>query len=609
MLPHHFEFDPEEPPEYLPLRACSLIGDNRTAALVGADGNIAWACFPNFDSPSVFAALLDPAAGTFRIRPARRYLAHQRYEAETNILVTEMSTSAGVIRIRDFMSVAPGRKLPTAELHRVVEGVTGEVEMELCFAPAFDYGQSKSEFQITQNGVLARFDGKRASLSTRVPLSVENEQVIARFLLCAGQDEVLVFDWNAPGVLPVEGYRSVRRLHEARHYWIRWVERFQYSGRYRESAVRSLLALKLLCYEPTGAIVAAPTASLPEWIGGSRNWDYRYSWVRDSSFILCALFRSGFVEEGSAYIDWLLSQILDSGTGHLRILYGIRGEDPPETELPLRGYRDSRPVRVGNGAADQFQLDIYGSLIDAAYQYDLYGGSLTAAEWAMLREIIETVRDRWRLPDQGIWEARNEPKHYTYSKLWAWTALDRGVRLARRLRVPAPIERWQEEAISIRAEVLERSWNAELGAFTATYDSADLDAAVLVMPVIGFLPPDDPRFESTTAAVLHHLKAGPYPLVYRYLAEDGINEKEGAFLLPSFWIAQNHALAGNIPKARETLEALMRIASPTGLFGEEHDAETGDILGNYPQGFSHLGLLQAALEIEKATLKQQEELL
>ena len=605
MVVHHFEFDNIK--DYPPIQSCSLIGDNRTALLISADGNVVWGCFPNFDNPSSFAAILDPKAGHFRIRPTHRYLSHQRYESETNILITEMSTSVGVVRIRDFMAIASGRRLPTAELHRIIEGVTGEVELEISFAPVFLYGQSKPHYTLTENGVIAHFDDpekKRAVLSTRLPLTVEQNQITARFTIRAGEEESVVFDWNPPEVLPVEAYRSVRRLHEARHYWIRWLERFQYFGRYREMAVRSLLTLKLLCYDPTGAIVAAPTTSLPEWIGGKRNWDYRYSWVRDSSFILCALFRSGFVEEGAAYIDWLLSQIIDETK--LKILYSIRGEDEKETELSLRGYKDSKPVRIGNGAKDQFQSDIYGSLLDAVYQYDLYGGNLTAAEWSKLLEIIDLVRSKWQFPDQGIWEARNEPKHYTYSKLWAWTALDRAVKIAQRLRVKAPTDAWQQEANTIKQEIFDRSFNKTLGAFTATYDSDSLDAAVLIMPIIGFIDANDSRFVSTTEVILTQLQAGPYPLLYRYLSDDGINEKEGAFLLPSFWLAQNHALAGNIAKARETLEALIRIASPTGLYGEQYDAQTGDILGNYPQGFSHLGFLQAALEIESATAKTEE---
>ena len=603
----HFEFDPDQSADYLPLHAYSLIGDNRTAILVGADGNIGWGCFPNFDNDSVFASILDPDAGMFRICPTKKYTSHQRYETETNILVTEMITTDGAIRIRDFMAIAHGRILPTAEIHRIVEGVAGTVELEVVFQPAFNYASEHPQYQISNHGVLSWTSTRRASVSSAVPMAKTDHGVSGRFKINAGNEVMFVFDWNAPSILPVESYRSDRRLHEARNYWIRWVEQFEYFGRYRDHAVRSLLAIKLLCYEPTGAIIAAPTTSLPEWIGGSRNWDYRYSWVRDSSFILCALFRSGFVEEGASYIDWLLSRVLDTEDWQLNVFYGIRdsADDkvPPETELPLRGYRDSKPVRIGNGAADQFQLDIYGSLIDAAYQYDLYGGSLTAREWTMLQKLVEIVRQRWQLPDQGIWEARNEPRHYTYSKLWAWTALDRGIKLAKRLKVKAPVSQWQETADEIYTDILKNAWNNDLQSFTAVYHSTDLDASLLIMPTIGFIEADDARFESTTKAILKHLSAGPFPLLYRYLSEDGINEKEGAFLLPSFWLVQNYALAGNIAKARETLEALLRLTSPTGLYGEEYDAASSEILGNYPQGFSHLGMLQATLEIEIATQK------
>lgn len=599
-----FQFDPNLPLDDKPLEAYGMIGDSRTAVFVGADGAIDWACLPDFDSPSVFGALLDPTAGRFVVRPSDPFTAKQYYETGTNVLVTEFSTAHGVARVRDFMSYTE-RKVPTAEIYRRIEGVQGKVDLELIFAPRFNYGLMDPSLQQSDYGVRATdANGQAIVLSTELPMTLDGDRAIGHTTLHAGQETYAVADWGAENIHPVASYQGDRRLWSVRTFWRNWVDRLPYHGRYRETVERSLLALKLMIYEPTGAIVAAPSMSLPEWPGGPRNWDYRYSWVRDSAFTLRALFQAQYTSEGTAYFDWLLGQALEGGP--LRVMYSIRGErELPERTLPLRGYRDSKPVRIGNGAADQFQLDIYGSLLDAALRYDRQGGLLTITEWEKLSELAHQIYERWREPDAGIWEARREPRHYTYSKVWAWVGLNRAATLAEQLGADAPSETWSKEAERIRTEVLTEAWNPDLGAFTQCYDTEHLDTSVLVMPTVGFLSATDPRFKSTLAACTQRLCAGSNELLYRYLNDDGIEGREGAFLLPSFWMVEATALAGNLREARALLAKLMDHMSPLGLYAEEVHPETGELLGNFPQGFSHLGLLNAIFRLEN--LKRMDE--
>lgn len=600
-----FSFNPQHPQDYKPLEAYGLIGDSRTAALVGADGSIDWACLPDFDSDSVFAALLDPSAGRFAIHPVGRFRSRQYYESNTNVLVTEFHTAHGVVHLHDYMPYVCCRRYPTAEIHRLIEGVEGKVELQVVFEPRFAYGAEQPELISATHGVVAaRNHHASLSLSTPIALDIDVSAGLAHghFRVEVGDELWMVADWGSREVHPIRSYQPQRRLWLTRAYWRNWINRLAYHGTYRAALSRSLLTLKMLTYEPTGAIVAAPTTSLPEWIGGTRNWDYRYTWVRDSAFMLRALFNAGYIDEGTNYFDWLLQQCLESGD--LQVLYGIRGERKlPERQLPLRGYRDSAPVRVGNGAAGQFQLDIYGSLLDAAARYDRQGGILTITEWEKLRFLVERVRQRWREPDAGIWESRSGPAHYTYGKVWAWVGLVRAVSLAERLDVDAPVEAWKREAEIIRREVLDRSWNADLGAFTQRYDSTTLDAAVLIMPTVGILPANDPRFVSTLRVIQQQLGAGKPELLYRYHAEssdDGVGGQEGAFLMPSFWRVNALALAGQTKAARAALERLLHYASPLGVFSEEYDPEASAQLGNMPQGFSHLGLVNAIFTIEGA---------
>lgn len=603
------QYDPGNPPDYKPISAYGVIGDCRTAALIGDDGSIDWACFPDFDSAAVFAAILDPKGGRFILQPSAPFTSHQFYEQSTNILCTEFRTDSGEVRIRDFMPMITERRLPASEIHRKIEGVSGKVEMALIFEPRFDYGTTMPEFEAGPYGVMAKHRNDsdiRLVLSSPIPLELSETGAGQRFSVEGGDSLWFVADWDSHGTHPIAAYRSESRIGLARGFWRDWVSKLKYHGNWRSEVERCLLALKLLTYGPTGAVIAAATTSLPEWPGGVRNWDYRYTWVRDSAFMLRALFEAGYVDEGTAYFDWLLERCIGSPETGLNVMYSVRGDaDIPEREISLRGWQDSGPVRVGNGAVNQFQLDIFGSLIDAALHYQQAGGVLTMVEAERLAAIIELVRRRWREPDDGIWEARDGPRHYTYSKVWAWVALDRGVRLARELNLDLPWESWTVDAETIRRDVLSNAYNPQLEAFTQFYGSEILDAAVLIMPITGIISANDPRFRTTQKQILDKLAAGPYPLLYRYdpkLATDGVGGEEGAFLLPSFWLVEVLILAGQYKEARATFEALLQHASRLGLFSEEIHPISGDLLGNFPQGFSHLGMINAAIRLESAGL-------
>ncbi|MGH8273175.1 MAG: glycoside hydrolase family 15 protein [Gammaproteobacteria bacterium] len=609
------EYHPDKVAEYKPIGAYGLIGDCRTTALVCEDGSVDWACFPDFDAPAVFAALLDPDAGRFAIRPREPFRACQEYEPGTNVLVTSFVTASGSARIRDFMPVLSGRRLPASEIHREVEGISGCVPMALVFEPRFDYGAIVPRCEARPNGALA-IHGKKGtedervlSLSSALPLQCDERGARAEFDLAAGDEHWFVADWASHLTHPVDAYDSDRRLKLTRAYWRDWVSQLAYHGDYREQVERSLLTLKLLSSGETGACIAAPTTSLPEWIGGTRNWDYRYAWVRDSAFIMHALFNAGYVIEGTGYFDWLLERCLHDADDGLKIMYTVTGvSDLPEKRLKLRGYEDSYPVRVGNAASDQFQLDIYGSLIEAATHYQRVGGVLTMVEAERLAAIVEHVRKVWREPDDGIWEARGQREHYTYSKVWAWVALDRAWHAARGMGMYLPWEDWRADADAVRKDVLEHAWNEKLGAYTQFYGGDILDSAVLVMPITGIIEADDPRFTSTREVICRELAAGPYPLLYRYnpeIAKDGVGGPEGAFLLPSFWLVEDLVLAGLKVEAHAAFEKLLRLASPLGLYSEEIHPKSMRLLGNFPQGFSHLGLVNAALRLEPRRLAQR----
>ncbi|MBN8222118.1 MAG: glycoside hydrolase family 15 protein [Spirochaetes bacterium] len=589
----------------LPLERYGVIGDTRTAVLVSATGSVDWACLPDFDSPSAFTRLLGAAGGFFSIAPRHEFSSRQYYESGTNILVTEFTTATGKARLRDFMPYIPNRRVPTAEIHRIVECCEGETELNLIFAPRFGDARIVPAMQITEHGATAAAQAYSFSLSSPIPLLQKDDAAVCGFRLRNGEEFSFVADWGATEVYPVRSYQSYGRIAETRKFWREWIGRLSYQGRYREAVERSLLALKLLSYEPSGAIVAAPTTSLPEWLGGTRNWDYRFTWIRDSSFILGAFFRAGFIEEGTAYFDFILQRVFNGRD--LKILYDIRGSAAGAEEvLPhLSGYAGSSPVRVGNGAADQYQLDIYGSLMDAAWLYHIHGGVITSTEWQTLRRLLVVVIEKWREPDSGIWEARSEPKHYTYSKVWAWVALDRAVKIALKLGLSTEVDIWRAEADHVKRDILAGAWNARLGCFTQSYDSEIVDASLLVMAETGFIDVNDTRFIATLDQIKNKLGHPRLPLFYRYDSsqfDDGVGGEEGRFLLMSFWYIDCLIALRRLPEARAALEQMISLSEPLGLYSECIDPEAPPgrrFLGNFPQGFSHLGFVNSVYKLDQ----------
>ena len=581
---------------YKPLRDYGLIGDMRTAALVGRDGSIDWCCFPRFDSSSVFARLLDDRdGGHWSVSPRATVDATQSYEEGTNVLATRFEAEDGVLRVTDFMPVLEwNRQLASHhEIHRRLEVPEGEVDVEVVFRPRFDYARRRPRFRHRAHGVLAS-DGEDEVLTVsglpgvRWDLDEGDGEARARFRLSRGQSQTLVLRWDDDEVWPPEEYRSDRKLDSTRRFWEDWSAGIQYRGAYGGLVRRSALALKLLFYAPTGAVVAAPTTSLPERLGGDRNWDYRFSWLRDATYTLFALYALGKFEELDRYMVYL-KKVCRMEADHMQIMFGVGGEqDLAERELEhLEGYRGSRPVRVGNEAAGQFQLDIYGEVLDSIHIWRKKH-RMTEGMWELCRRLARHVCERWREPDHGVWELRGPKRHFVFSKVMAWVALDRAVRIADDLGLDGDVDRWREEREAIFRDVLENGWDEERGAFVQHYGTDRMDASNLALPLVRFLPADDPRIRSTVERIRQEL-GHPSGLLHRHaLAE------EGAFWVSSFQLAQALALDGRREEAVEVFEETCRHAGPLGLFSEEVDPDSGEMLGNFPQAFTHIGLINAA---------------
>ena len=591
---------------YKPINGYGVIGDMRTAALVGLDGSIDWCCFPRFDSGSVFGALLDEErGGRFRVRPTEPYTSDQRYLPLTNILVTtfHLHQRSGVVGVTDFMPAPTERPIAAFhEIHRRIRCVRGDVELELTFEPRFDYARRPTRIERRPQGLLATDGREELTLSSPpdVHWEVDGENGSARAVIGAAmaQDIWLVLRYDGEEPPPVESMRCQERLEETALFWNDWSTAISYSGLYRSDVERSALALKLLFYEPTGAVVAAPTTSLPEEIGGVRNWDYRYCWLRDAAFTLSAFHILGQYDEADRFMRYLAWMARKSGPA-LQIMYGIGGEtELVEEELShLSGYRDSAPVRIGNGAHDQLQLDIYGELLEAAWLW--HGQSLIDPEfWALLCRIVDWVADNWRRPDCGIWEVRAEPRHYVHSKVMCWVALDRAVRMAEELDADGRAERWREQRDAVHAEVMERGWSEERGAFVQSYGSDALDAANLLIPIVGFLPGGHPRVKGTIAATLRELTRDG--MLHRYASDDGLPGSEGVFSICTFWLADALILSGDLAHGERVFRRMLRFANHLGLFSEELDPSSGDFLGNFPQAFTHIALINTAQLLERA---------
>ena len=599
---------------YQPIQDYGIIGDMHSAALVGTDGSIDWLCFPHFDSPSVFAAILDDGkGGRFKIAPASEGAARkQLYWPDTNVLITRFFTPDGVGEVIDYMPVGvPENGHGYHQLVRRVRVVRGEMGFRMECSPAFDYARAEHETEVTTEGAAFRTPDLCLGLSTSVPLEQSAGSAFAEFSLEEGQAAVFVLrEIEAGGDCDSSpsGEEEDELFRQTVEYWRRWLSKCTYTGRWREVVERSALALKLLTFEPTGAMVAAPTMGLPEGVGGERNWDYRYTWIRDAAFTLYGLLRIGFTEEAAAFMAWIEARCKDSGTGgSLQLMYGLDGRhDLTEVTLDhLDGYRGSRPVRLGNGAYDQLQLDIYGELMDAVYLYNKHGDLISYDLWTRLRTLINWVCDNWRREDEGIWEVRGGRRHFVYSKLMCWVAVDRGLRLASKRSFPADRERWLRVRDEIYEEIMDRGWSPERNAFVQSYDDDTLDASNLIMPLVFFLAPNDPRMLGTLDATNRPPRDGGLvanSLVYRYDVEksaDGLAGEEGTFSLCTFWLVEALTRAGRVDEARLMFEQMLGYANHLGLYAEEI-GHSGEALGNFPQAFTHLTLISAAFNLDRA---------
>ena len=594
---------PVPPRGYLPIEEHGIVGDLRTVALVGTDGTVDWYCPARFDAPSLFGALLDARkGGYFSLWCRGSGRPKQLYLPDTNILMTRFQGAEAVGEVIDFMVPATSASSRVRDLLvRQARAVRGRATFELACHPAFDYGRTPHTVRLV-TGVGAVFESPagRCVLRTDVALKIEESGVAATFTLEEGESVDIELEWNGE-VRPLAEGETAELFARTSDFWQNWVSQSRYRGRWREMVQRSALVLKLLVYHPTGAMVAAPTTSLPEQLGGGRNWDYRYSWLRDAAFTIYALMRLGFLEEAASFMDWVQRRC-EAATKErdVMIMYSVDGsEEIPETILShLDGYQGSRPVRIGNSAVGQRQIDVYGELMDSVYlfnrevpiSYDLWTGLSKRLDW---------LAAHWKEPDEGIWEIRGPRQRFTYSALMTWVAYDRAGRLARDRGLPAPIERWRKLAASAHRFVQESCWDPELQSYVMYPGSKLLDASVLVMPLVKFAGPTDPRFLSTLDQITAELNSDS--LVYRYAStgHDGIAEGEGTFNLCSFWYVEALTRAGRVREARMIFEKMLTYANHLGLYAEQIGA-SGEALGNFPQAFTHLALISAAVNLDRA---------
>jgi GH15 family glucan-1,4-alpha-glucosidase len=579
----------------------ALIGDLQTAALVSREGSIDWCCFPRFDSGACFAALLGtPEHGRWLLAPAvPTHRSSRRYRNDTLILESIFETDEGTIRAIDFMP--PRGKTP--DIVRIVEGLDGSVPMRSELVIRFDYGWIVPWVRRVDQARVA-VAGPDA-LCFRTPADVRglNMRTVSEFTLAAGERIPFVLTWFPSHEEVPEKIDPEQALTDSEDYWLDWAAGCTHIGDYHDEIHQSLLVLKALTFAPTGGIVAAPTTSLPEFLGGVRNWDYRFCWLRDATLTLLAMLNSGYKEEATAWRNWLLRAVAGD-PADLQIMYGIAGERRlDERELDwLTGYENSRPVRVGNAASDQLQLDVYGEVLDALYQTRIHGVAADPSAWSLMRKLLEWLEDGWRREDAGIWEVRGPNRHFTHSKVMAWVAFDRAVRFHDELGREGPVDRWRALRDEIHAEVLARAWNPEKRAFVQFYGSDELDASVLLLPTVGFLPATDKRIVSTVEAIRRELTLDGLVLRYRSQADgevDGLPAGEGVFLPCSFWLADVLALQGRLEEARELFERLLDLRNDVGLLSEEYDPVANRQLGNFPQAFTHLSLVNTALVLSE----------
>jgi GH15 family glucan-1,4-alpha-glucosidase len=592
--------------DYLPIADHGIIGDLHSAALVGTEGTIDWYCPNRFDGPSIFAALLDAERGGFyRITPIQcKWTSKQLYVPDTNVLITRFLSEEGVGEVIDFMPIDVRHQgTHRQRLVRRVLCVKGGLHFCAEVEPRFDYGRVEADIAVTDGGAVFASPDLTLALSAYSPLERTKEGVRATFFLDQGQSATFVLEQGEqPRPYSEDDTREL--LNETVDYWLRWISAARYQGRWREIVRRSALTLKLLTYQPSGALIAAATTSLPEQLGGGRNWDYRFTWIRDAAFSIYALLRLGFTEEAAAFGNWLTDRFREGHKGEsgpLQVMYAIDGDSELSEEIldHLEGYCGSAPVRIGNGAADQLQLDIYGELVDSVYLYNKYGTPISHDAWMDLSSIVDWVSKNWDQPDEGIWETRGGRQHFTYSRLMCWVAVERAVRVARQRGLPADLVAWTKTRDNIYRQIMEKGWNEERGAFVQHYGSDVLDASNLLMPLVKFVSPTDPRWLSTLDLMTEELVSDT--LVYRYnvrASPDGLQGEEGTFSICSFWYVEALARAGRLDQARIAFEKMLTYANHLGLFSEEIGPH-GEQLGNFPQAFTHLALISAATNLDR----------
>jgi GH15 family glucan-1,4-alpha-glucosidase len=594
---------------YLPIENYGVVGDLHTVALIGTNGSVDFMSYPHFGSPTIFAALLDAEnGGRFQIRPCLDTgKVKQMYLPDTNVLITRTLDRDGVAEVSDFMPVGTGDQHSGALVRRA-KGVRGESAFDIIFDPRFDYGRAGHKVDVREREILFHSDdadGMTLRLHSQVPLEVKNGAAVGRFTLHAGETAAFVLEQaKADGQNPsMSPHYVTQAFKDTVNYWRTWIGKSQYKGRWRETVNRSALVLKLLVSSDYGSLVAAPTFGLPEELGGERNWDYRYTWIRDASFTLYALIRLGYTAEAGAFMRWIEDRCNDlDPDGSLQIMYGVDGHKDLTEEIltHFEGYGGSAPVRVGNGAYDQLQLDIYGELMDSVYLYNKYGEPISHDLWNNLVRLVDWVTEHWQLRDEGVWEVRGGREEFLYSRLMCWVAVDRAIRLADRRSFPYPYDRWRATRDEIYRDIYTNFWDPDQQAFIQHKGSKTLDASALIMPLVRFVSATDPRWLSTLRAIDERLVEDS--LVFRYrtgdAAADGLMGDEGTFNMCSFWYAEALARSGDVQKGRLAFEKMLGYANHLGLYGEELGPH-GEHLGNFPQAFTHLGLISAAYAIDR----------